>query len=52
MAGRRRKVSKFVDPDADETNCAECGDTIDIADEESVGDAIVRHFKAAGHFSD
>jgi len=52
MPARSRKVSEFVDPDADETTCAECGDTIEIADEESVSDAIVRHFKAAGHFSD
>jgi hypothetical protein len=48
---RRRKTPDF-NPDADATECAECGATIEIDDDESVMDAVIAHFNAAGHFSD
>lgn len=45
LMGRRNKVSNFVDPEADATDCHECGEAIQIADEEDVMDAILRHYR-------
>ncbi|WP_254821922.1 hypothetical protein [Haloglomus halophilum] len=42
---RTTTVSTFVDPDADETECHEFGEMIQIADDELVFDAIVRHYQ-------
>ncbi len=45
MVGRWRKTSNYVDSDADETDCHECGEAIQIADDELVMGAIVRHYQ-------
>lgn len=43
----KNKVSDLVDPEATEAECYECGEAVEIADEEQVMDAIVRHYQDA-----